>query len=44
MIKGILESLEGKINPRFDEIRQMIEDYRPTSTDNTVEPKFDLTK
>lgn len=44
MIKSILNSIEERINPRFDEIRQMIQDYNPGSEDVHVEPKFDLNK
>lgn len=43
-IKGILSSLESRITPRFDEIRQMIEDYRPNMDNARVEPKYDLAK
>jgi len=44
MIKGVVSSLEGLINPRFDEIRQLIEDYRPAAGEFGLEPKYDLTK
>lgn len=36
MIKGILNTLEEKINPRFEEIRKLIENYRPVGTDNNA--------